>query len=124
MTGGIEIYKGHPIFYGLGSLFLDFQGHKTLPTPSGETIAVPDVWFDSFVAVCDFQGHQLSRITLHPIALEPQAGERSGSPSLAHGERARKILERLKTLSSAFGTSIDIRGDEGVVEVSAKAARG
>lgn len=113
VIGGIEIYKGKPIFYGLGSLFLDFGGHRVLDAPSGEKISVPDSWFDSFVPVCEFRAGRLVKINLYPIAIEAAAGERSGSPSLARGPRATAILTRLKQLSAPFGTKVEINGDIG-----------
>jgi poly-gamma-glutamate synthesis protein (capsule biosynthesis protein) len=117
IIGGIEIFKGRPIFYGLGSLFLDFGGDRVLDAPSGEKIYVPDSWFDGVVPVCTFTAGRLKRIDLHPIVLESRAGERSGSPSLAHGDRARSILQKLQELSAPFGTKIDIVGDIGVITV-------
>jgi len=115
VIGGIEIYAGMPIFYGLGSLFLDFGGLRQFDTPSGETIVVPDSWFDSFVPVCEFHAGRVTGITLYPVAIEPGAGERSGSPALARGVRAQSILTQLKNLSAPFGTHIEIAGDVGFV---------
>lgn len=117
IIGGIEIYKGMPIFYGLGSLFLDFGGERVLDTPSGEKIHVPDSWFDSFVPVVTYGGGKAKTITLHPVAIEPGAGARSGSPSLARGARAQAILKQLQSLSAPFGTRIKIVGDVGIIEV-------
>lgn len=117
VIAGIEIFKGKPIFYGLGSLFLDFGGDRVLDAPSGEKILVPDSWFDSVVPICSFAAGRLTRITLYPLAIEAEASARSGSPSLAHGPRARTILERLQALSAPFGTEIAIVGDVGVIRV-------
>ncbi|ABQ67446.1 hypothetical protein Swit_1080 [Rhizorhabdus wittichii RW1] len=117
IISGIEIYKGKPIFYGLGSLFLDFGGARVLDTPSGETIHVPDIWYESFVPVVEYQGERVRSIRLYPVLIEDKAGPRSGSPSLARGERARTILGRLQALSAPFGTKIRINGDIGIVEL-------
>ena len=54
VMGGIEIYKGKPIFYSLGSLFLDLGGRRVVNTPGGEKLVVPPpapsapegAWFD------------------------------------------------------------------------------
>ncbi|WEK00231.1 MAG: CapA family protein [Candidatus Sphingomonas phytovorans] len=119
IIAGIEIFKGKPIFYGLGSLFLDFGGDRILDAPSGEKIYVPDSWFDGFVPICTFVAGRLERIDLYPITLESHAGERSGSPSLAHGDHAHAILQTLKKLSAPFGTEIEIVGDIGVITVRA-----
>ena len=117
VISGMEIYQGKPIFYGLASLFLDFGGERVLDTPEGEKIVVPDSWFESFVPVCVFDAHRLRAITIYPVEIESRAGSRSGSPSLARGERARAILTRLKELSAAFGTEMAISGDVGVVHI-------
>jgi poly-gamma-glutamate capsule biosynthesis protein CapA/YwtB (metallophosphatase superfamily) len=119
VIGGIEIYKGKPIFYGLGSLFLDFGGLRVLPTPSGENLVVPDSWYESFVPVSVFRSRHLETIKLYPIVIEPNAGPRSGRPSIAQGERARRILERLKELSAAFSTHLEIRDGVGLVRAPA-----
>jgi poly-gamma-glutamate capsule biosynthesis protein CapA/YwtB (metallophosphatase superfamily) len=124
VMGGIEIYKGKPIFYSLASLFLDFGGERVLDTPGGEKIIVPDSWFDSFVPVCVFRVQRLQAVKIYPIAIEPNAGSRSGSPSLARGERARAILTRLQELSAAFGTAMTISGDVGIVRVPGTAGAG
>jgi poly-gamma-glutamate capsule biosynthesis protein CapA/YwtB (metallophosphatase superfamily) len=119
VIGGIEIYKGKPIFYGLGSLFLDFGGLRVLPTPSGENLVVPDSWYESFVPVSVFRSKHLQTLKLYPIVIEPNAGHRSGVPSIAQGQRARDILERLKELSAAFGTKVEVRDGVGLVQVPA-----
>jgi poly-gamma-glutamate synthesis protein (capsule biosynthesis protein) len=125
IMSGIEIYKGKLIFYGLASLFLDFSGERILDTPEGEKIIVPDSWFETFVPVCEFVSHRLRAIRIYPITIEAAAGSRSGSPSLARGERARAILARLKELSAAFGTEVTISGDVGVVRIpGSEGARG
>lgn len=116
VIGGIEIYKGKPIFYSLGSLFLDFGGRRVLDTPGGEKLIVPDSWYEGIVAVCDFQSHRLRGITVYPIVMDPAPGARSGMPTLAEGSRARVILERLKRLSTPFGTKVEIAGDVGLIE--------
>jgi poly-gamma-glutamate capsule biosynthesis protein CapA/YwtB (metallophosphatase superfamily) len=119
VIGGIEIYKGKPIFYCLGSLFLDFGGLRVLPTPSGENLVVPDSWYESFVPVSVFKSGHLQTIKLYPVAIEPNAGPRSGTPSIAQGPRAQKILERLTELSAAFGTKVEVRDGVGFVELPA-----
>jgi len=119
VMGGIEIYKGKPIFYSLASLFLDFGGRRVIETPGGEKLAVPDSWYESVVPVCVFSSHRLQMIKLYPVTLEPNAGARSGVPSIARGERARAILQRLKDLSAAFGTQVEVSDGIGLIRVPA-----
>jgi len=117
VIGGIEVYKGKPIFYSLGSLFLDFGGRRVLNSPGGENLIVPDAWYESVVAVCQFRGRRLATIKLYPLTIESGAGDRSGIPRFATGERARAILERLQKLSAAFGTQVEIVDGVGKVRV-------
>jgi poly-gamma-glutamate synthesis protein (capsule biosynthesis protein) len=117
VISGIEIYKGKPIFYGLGSLFLDFGGRRVLHTPIGEELIVPDAWDESVVPVCVFHAHRLQSIKLYPIEIYPGGGDRSGMPGIAANEHGRAILERLKELSAAFGTKVEISEGVGVVRI-------
>jgi poly-gamma-glutamate capsule biosynthesis protein CapA/YwtB (metallophosphatase superfamily) len=119
VIGGIEIYKAKPIFYSLGSLFLDFGGRRVLDTPGGEKLVVPDSWYESVVPVCVFSSRRLQMIKLYPVTIEPDAGARSGVPNIARGERARAILERLKDLSAAFGTQVEVSDGIGLIRVPA-----
>jgi len=118
VISGIEIYKGKPIFYGLGSLFLDFGGRRVLHTPAGEELIVPESWQESFVPVCVFRNQRLQAIKLYPIEIDPNAGDRSGVPSIAANQHGRAILERLKELSAAYGTKVEISDGVGVVRLA------
>jgi poly-gamma-glutamate synthesis protein (capsule biosynthesis protein) len=106
---GIEIYKGRPIFYGLGSLFFELGADW------------PREWFDSVVAITEFRGGQVSEIRLYPIVLGTPEEKRSrleqGMPRLATGSDARRILETLRRHSLRFGTRIQIEGSIGVIRV-------
>ena len=117
VMSGIEIYKGKAIFYSLGSLFLDFGGARVFSTPTGGTIVVPDSWYEGFVPVCEFRSRQLRAVKIYPIAIESDAGSRSGMPSIARGDRARAILSRLQELSATFGTEMTISDDLGLIRI-------
>jgi poly-gamma-glutamate synthesis protein (capsule biosynthesis protein) len=117
VLGGIEIYKGRPIFYSLGSLFFDFGGRRTLTSPGGETMAFPDAMFESVVPVCVFVRGRLKAIELHPITIESGAGPGSGVPRPADPAHATRILARLASLSAAFGTRVDIEKGIGVIPI-------
>ena len=90
-TLGIEIYKGKPIFYGIGNLFAQNEfllnvpydsyeawGHDVdrLPTlnpathplhPGGE--AMTETWWSSAIAVLSMEGHKMTGMTLHPVEM-------------------------------------------------------
>jgi poly-gamma-glutamate synthesis protein (capsule biosynthesis protein) len=113
---GIEIYKGRPIFYGLGSLFYDFGGRRSYTTPAGEVMTFPDIWFETVVPVSTYSGGRIQQIRLYPMIISSTAAATSGVPHPADAAQAQQILERLKTVSAPFGTTIRIEGGVGVVQ--------
>ena len=115
VLGGIEIYKGKPIFYSLASLFFPFGNRRTFVTAAGETLSFPDESFESIVPVTTYKDGKISEIRLYPIAIERAAGPTLGFPHLAPPDQAVRILKRLQTLSAPFGTTISIEGEVGVI---------
>ncbi len=115
VLGGIEIYQGKPIFYSLGSLFFPFGNRRTFVTAAGETLSIPDESFESVVPVTSYRNGKVSEIRLYPIAIERTAGPTLGFPHLAPADQAIRILKRLQTLSTPFGTTIEIEGASGVI---------
>lgn len=112
MLHGIEIYRGAPLFYGLGSLIFH---SRTAPG-----YYRPEVW-QSAIAHLHFQEGDLSRIELVPVLLneigdDPDHQEETrGRPRIAEGADARAILERLQRISSPYGTKIQLLGDRGMI---------
>lgn len=119
LLNGIEIYKGKPIFYSLGSLFFDFGGRRSVTVATGQTINMPDEWFETVVPVTTYEGGRVREIKLYPMALEVSKAPSGGAPHPADPEEARRILERLQTLSAAFGTQISIENNIGVIRAPA-----
>lgn len=77
------------------------------------------IWFESVVAECRFGADgRLRELLLHPIELgfsgrdADRGMPRMAIDSEANGHQARRILERLKTLSEEFGTRIEIEATE------------
>jgi hypothetical protein len=84
---GIEIYKGRPVFYGLGVFFIngdiemtqesaqnvfpDASGHAPPPPPqrSARAGGNPASWYDGIVAVTEFETGGAKRILLYPLDL-------------------------------------------------------
>jgi poly-gamma-glutamate synthesis protein (capsule biosynthesis protein) len=113
---GIEIYKGRPIFYSLGSLFFDFRGRRSYRVPgTGRTLHFPDHWFESAVATVRYRGGELVEVRLYPVMIEVSPYPTNGLPLLATGADAQRILARLQLHSAPFGTQIRIEGDVGVI---------
>jgi poly-gamma-glutamate synthesis protein (capsule biosynthesis protein) len=118
---GIEIYKGRPIFYGLGEFFRQMDGvlgpyTGEEPSSSRPLRNSPPIKYQGVVAVSRFAKGSLREIRLWPIDLghERRFADRGvpRSPSL---EVAVEILERLEELSAPFGTVISIENGVGIV---------
>lgn len=109
---GIEIYRGRPIFYDLGNLI--FQ------TATAEGHYDEMAW-QSVVAECRFERRRFVDMTLTPLQLNPRgiggAGDLAtrGRPSIAKGEGANSILDRLAELSQPFGTALERAGDTAII---------
>jgi len=125
---GVEIYHGKPIFYGLGLFFFKPQlmgaaesservwpqdGYPPQPDPRPNN---PSAWYDSVLAISEFDGARLKAVRLYPIDLaNPQPSR--GLPHLAVGARAQAILARLQRDSAPLGTTIAVEDDVGVIRL-------
>ena len=134
---GVEIYKGRPVFYGMGVFFIsgeikalqetvlrafpDASGRPPAPKPPQRSVRPggnPASWYDGVVAVTDFDGGKAQTVRLYPLDLgntyEPS---RRGVPHLADPANARRILASLQKDSAQFGTQISIEGSVGVIRI-------
>ncbi|RWD54333.1 MAG: CapA family protein [Mesorhizobium sp.] len=110
----VEVYKGSPIFYGLGNFL--FHVH-----PDEGEWDPPEVW-QSIVAACRYDANRnLQSIDLLPVVIG-EVSERAGSetggklvPIPAAGHVARDILEGFASRSRGFGTGIEITGYSGSI---------
>jgi poly-gamma-glutamate capsule biosynthesis protein CapA/YwtB (metallophosphatase superfamily) len=136
---GVEIYKGRPIFHGLGTFVFHLEKPRFLPheayeryglddraTPAdflqaryaGDTrghTGDPTQWEQMFV-VCDFAGDALKEIRLYPLELgfgRPRS--QRGRPMMAEPEAGRRIVERVAHLSKQYGTVVDYCDGIGVI---------
>ncbi|MER9745497.1 MULTISPECIES: CapA family protein [unclassified Mesorhizobium] len=102
----IEIYRGAPIFFGLGNFL--FHARKVMTD-----WITPDVW-KSVVATCRFDGkNQLQSIDLVPIVIGGEQRLASSNdyherlvPVLASKGLAHSMLEDLAQRSEKYGTRI------------------
>lgn len=101
---GIELYRGRPIFYDLGSFI--FQ------TATEDGHYDDDVW-QSVVVECRFEGGRFCDMRLTALQLNARgvggAGDLAtrGRPSAARGADADAILGRLARSSQPFGTVLE-----------------
>jgi len=112
---GVEIYKGRPIFYGMGSLMFQV-GDMNHHFRGG---ILPDRWYDSAIAVSEFRNGQVSIVRIYPFVQNEQDVRLKGTPKVASHEDAQRILRRIKALSVPFGTEVAIEGDVGVINLDA-----
>jgi poly-gamma-glutamate capsule biosynthesis protein CapA/YwtB (metallophosphatase superfamily) len=142
---GVEIYKGKPVFYSLGNFFFQYETIQPVPPEAFASMGldsrsldpslfyrkipygVEERFWQSFVPRLTFDGEAVAGVELFPITLgfSDPAHDR-GIPRLAHGDEARKILEKVATLSRSYGTALDIDGEVGHIRmppVQAKPAK-
>lgn len=131
---GIEIYKGKPIFYGLGSLFFHMEQDRAPTRDTFESLNLDPgpltyyeylhsrfgfspSYYESVIAVSEFAEGRLKEMRLYPVdlryALEPKKD--LGVPRLAAPELGKKILEQLRKDSERFGTDIRIENNVGII---------
>jgi len=124
LVHGVEIYHNRPIFYDLGNFVFN------LP-PVATFLDEPIIW-ESIIAHVEFQGKNLRSITFQPIVMnkigqgQPDTQDEfannlylqtRGLPTLATGDQAHYILERLADLSRPFGTIVEVRGGTAAIKL-------
>ena len=130
---GIEIYKGKPIFYGMGEFYYQWQ-HMDAALMSGswsqgEARGDSDVanrvsatWrpinFESMLAQSHYDKGKLVEIRLYPTsgAWDGPVSQ-LGLPRTAPPALAQKILARVQALSKPYGTTIAIENNVGIIRI-------
>lgn len=134
---GVEIYKGKPIFYGLGEFFREWHYDGMLsgafwanPTtgddrsdPARVSTGYKPVNYESMIAVSRYDKGQLVEVRLYPTdgRFDGPASD-LGIPRSAPPEIAQRILTRVQALSKTFGTSVALEGNVGVIRVAGGAS--
>jgi len=110
----LEIYRGFPIFYGLGNFLFHTDAAESEWRPR-------EIW-ESLIAACHFDKLGcLSEINLLPISLARGLAATEGGtigglvPKVIYGHDAHRVLSQFAERSSAFGTEIDLSGATGSV---------
>lgn len=110
---GIELYKGAPLFHGLGSFI--FQTRKAADSygdPNWESLIV-ECRFDQG----SFAGAQLTPVSLEPVGVDGAADFITrGRPSPAIGKKARITLDRVASLSRQLGYRLRLGRDRATID--------
>jgi poly-gamma-glutamate synthesis protein (capsule biosynthesis protein) len=115
ILGGVEIYKGKPIFYGLNSLFFIVGGAQAGTNPEHRQRTG---FYDSAVGVTEFKGGRPSVVRIYPITTIVDRVAAFGGSKIATGADAKRILERIQKESEPFGTQIRVENDVGVIRIA------
>jgi poly-gamma-glutamate synthesis protein (capsule biosynthesis protein) len=142
---GIEIYKGKPIFYGLGEFYYQWQhfdaammsgswqqtagaggrGATTANAASDPNVDVRvstglrPINFESLVTETKYDKGQLVEIRLYPTSGGWDGPiSQLGMPRTAPPAMAQRILAHVQELSKPFGTKISIENNVGVIRVN------
>jgi poly-gamma-glutamate synthesis protein (capsule biosynthesis protein) len=141
---GIELYEKKPNFYSLGNFIFQNETVQRLPAEDydifdlGNEATPADIadartigesstpigfvgdrrFWESVLAVCEYQGRELDKIELYPLTLgfgNPRTSR--GRPKLASGSVAQEIIQRMVSLSAPFETNIEIINGGGIIRV-------
>lgn len=114
-VGGVEIYKGRPIFYDMGSLFFSLGNANREMTSNGRPMQLPTSYYESMIALVEFRGGTLHEVRLYPTVFDAAGGPVKGVPKPAPPETAARILESIRVQSLAHGTVVRIENGVGIV---------
>ncbi len=121
---GIEIHNGKPIFYSLSNFIYQYRTPDEIPIDlihqrDGEIERPTNVsaWdrrdparvFEGVMVRMTVNEAKIRRIELIPFTIDDE-GPLYGVPRLASTERAKEIIELMKTLCEPYGTTIVDRG--------------
>ena len=138
-TRGIEIYKGKPIFYGLGNFVFQNETYRYAPQETYEVLGLgyehtpADAWdartakgtasvysdpkyWHGLVAQPIFKGWKLEEVRLHITDQGyGQPRSRNGRPVLAGEGLARTAVERVARLSQPYNVEVAFNGGVGII---------
>ncbi len=143
----IEIYKGKPVFYGLGSFIRQpyqqdivpwetYSAHTFIDRhyPSENPIDTkiedaeflltrtgrhPARYFKGASITCDYEDSILAQITIHPVDLGIDGPLSDlGIPKVADQQVAMELIDKIAEQSTAFGTEIEFKNGLGIIKVN------
>lgn len=115
VLGGVEIYKGKPIFYGLNSLFFVVGGPANAQDPAHRERTG---FYDNAVAVTEFKGGRPSVVRIYPLLTITDRPAAFGGSKIATGDDANRILARIQKESEPFKTEIRNENGIGIIRIA------
>jgi len=111
---GLDPYSGTP-----ADAFDAREKGVTRPGfPPGKWFTQEKKYWVSIAAKMQFDSDKLSDLRLYPLVLgQEKPRSQRGRPMLAEGDEASEILERVKTLSQPYGTTIQVEEEVGIVKI-------
>jgi poly-gamma-glutamate synthesis protein (capsule biosynthesis protein) len=126
---GVEIYKGKPIFYGVGNFLFPEGAAASITNGRQEPAAVtnqtgqPDDR-EALLTTSRYEGGKLVEVRIYPADLGrdfDRTISQAGLPMTPSPANAQKILKLVQDASKVFGTTITIDNNVGVIRVPASA---
>jgi len=138
---GVEIYKGRPIFYSLGTTIFELETPQFLADEAyaryglggaagpadfadvryqNDTVGHPadSNYWKQVVAKCQFKEKKLARIELYPLDLGfAKPRWQRGRPLLADEKLGREIIEKVAGLSRRRGTEVKWQNGLGLIVI-------
>ena len=138
---GVEIYKGRPIFYSLGTTIFELETPQFLAEEAyaryglggdagpadfadvryqNDTVGHPadSNYWKQVVAKCEFKEKKLARIELYPLDLGfAKPRWQRGRPLLAEEKLGREIIEKVAGLSRRRGTEVKWQNGLGLIVI-------
>ena len=134
---GIELYKGRPIFYSLGNFYFQAETIQQIPEEIYSNCQITstapsdffkkvmgrmfedDVYWEAIAPRLTFEDGRLVEATLYPVDLRrSEPPTRRGTPMLARGAVADRILKRQAELSQPFNTAVTFDNGVGTIRVN------
>ena len=105
MLEAVEVYRGKPVFYSVGNFAFDYTADKYFSVMRNSFVLVRCILRDSRIAEVSCVPLKNSKETFIPILLTPK--------------EAPEIVERLLDFSQPWGTRLQVREWDVLVEIEA-----
>jgi len=126
IDNGADAFVGHGVHNLRGIEIYNRGAAPEITNPAavpGPGVNELDDNLETLLTTSRFEDGKLVEVRLYPADLgqdRTRPISRGGTPSTPSPEMARRVLERLQTLSKQFGTTVTIQNGVGVIRVASK----